>query len=96
VIGNPWRAINPLSACVLQPAHCIISPALKTLVPGRVRPGAVIISSMSGGGGPAAADLGKGWGELTTAGPVKARRLRQRAQLILDLLTPRGQSPIPL
>jgi hypothetical protein len=27
--------------------------------------------------------------ELTTAGPVKARRLRQRAQLILDLLTPR-------
>ena len=33
--------------------------------------------------------------ELTTAGPVKVRRLRQRAQLILDLLTPRGQSPIP-
>jgi hypothetical protein len=33
--------------------------------------------------------------ELTTAGPVKARRLRQRAQLILDLLTPEGQSPIP-
>ena len=33
--------------------------------------------------------------ELTTAGPVKARRLRQRAQLILDLLTTRGQSPIP-
>ena len=32
--------------------------------------------------------------ELTTAGPVKARRLRQRAQLILDLLTPREQSPI--
>jgi len=33
--------------------------------------------------------------ELTTAGPVEARRLRQRAQLILDLLTPR-QPPIPL
>ena len=33
--------------------------------------------------------------ELTTAGPVKARRLRQRAQLILDLLAPEGQSPIP-
>ena len=31
---------------------------------------------------------------LATAGPAKARRLRQRAQLILDLLTPRGQSPI--
>jgi hypothetical protein len=33
--------------------------------------------------------------ELTTAGPAKAQRLCQRAQLILDLLTPRGQSPIP-
>ena len=33
--------------------------------------------------------------ELTTAGPVKARRLRQRAQLILDLLTPQGHAPIP-
>jgi hypothetical protein len=33
--------------------------------------------------------------ELTTAAPVEAQRLRQRAQLILDLLTPRGQSPIP-
>jgi hypothetical protein len=32
--------------------------------------------------------------EPTTAGPVKARRLRQRAQLILDLLTPRGLSLI--
>ena len=32
---------------------------------------------------------------LATAGPAKARRLRQRAQLILDLLTPEGQSPIP-
>ena len=32
--------------------------------------------------------------ELTTAGPGQARRLRQRAQLILDLLTPREQSPI--
>ena len=44
---------------------------------------------------PAAAMLEKVGVELTTAGPVKARRLRQRAQLILDLLTPRGQSPIP-
>ena len=33
--------------------------------------------------------------ELTTAGPAEARRLRQRAQLILDLLTPERQSPIP-
>jgi hypothetical protein len=33
--------------------------------------------------------------ELTTAGPAEAPRLRQRAQLILDLLTPQGQSPIP-
>ena len=32
---------------------------------------------------------------LATAGPAEARRLRQRAQLILDLLTPEGQSPIP-
>ena len=28
--------------------------------------------------------------ELTTAGPAEAQRLRQRAQLILDLLTPQG------
>ena len=33
--------------------------------------------------------------ELTTAGPSEALRLCQRAQLILDLLTPKGQSPIP-
>jgi hypothetical protein len=33
--------------------------------------------------------------ELATAGPAKARRLRQRAQLIVDLLAPQGQSPIP-
>jgi hypothetical protein len=33
--------------------------------------------------------------ELTTAGPAEARRLRQRAQLILDLLAPKGQSPTP-
>jgi hypothetical protein len=33
--------------------------------------------------------------ELTTARPVEARRLRQRAQLILDLLAAQGQSPIP-
>jgi len=32
---------------------------------------------------------------LATAGPAEAQRLRQRAQLILDLLTPKGQSPIP-
>ena len=32
--------------------------------------------------------------ELTMAGPVKARRLRQRAQLILDLLTPRSTEPL--
>jgi hypothetical protein len=31
---------------------------------------------------------------LATAGPVETRRLRQRAQLILDLLSPRGQSSI--
>ena len=34
--------------------------------------------------------------ELTTAGPAEAQRLRQRAQLIHDLLTPQEQSPIPL
>jgi hypothetical protein len=28
--------------------------------------------------------------ELPMAGPAEARRLRQRAQLILDLLTPKG------
>jgi hypothetical protein len=39
--------------------------------------------------------LEKVGGELTTAGPVEAQRLRQRAQLILDLLTPQRQSPIP-
>jgi hypothetical protein len=33
--------------------------------------------------------------ELTTAGPAEAPRLRQRAQLILDLLTPKEQAPIP-
>ena len=33
--------------------------------------------------------------EIATAEPAKAQRLRQRAQLILDLLTPEGQSPIP-
>jgi hypothetical protein len=33
--------------------------------------------------------------ELPMAGPAEAQRLRQRAQLILDLLTPEGQSPIP-
>ena len=33
--------------------------------------------------------------ELITADPAAARRLRQRAQLILDLLAPEGQSPIP-
>jgi hypothetical protein len=32
--------------------------------------------------------------DLTMARPAKARLLRQRAQLILDLLTPRGQSPM--
>jgi hypothetical protein len=32
--------------------------------------------------------------ELTTAGPAETQRLRQRALLILDLLTPR-QSPVP-
>jgi hypothetical protein len=33
--------------------------------------------------------------ELTTAGPAEAPCLRQRAQLILDLLAPEGQSTIP-
>lgn len=33
--------------------------------------------------------------ELITADPAAARRLRQRAQLILDLLAPKGQSPDP-
>ena len=33
--------------------------------------------------------------ELPIAGPAEARRPRQRAQLILDLLTPQGQSLIP-
>jgi hypothetical protein len=33
--------------------------------------------------------------DLTTARAVEARLLRQRAQLILDLLTPQVQSPIP-
>jgi hypothetical protein len=33
--------------------------------------------------------------ELPIAGPAEAQRLRQRAQLILDLLTPQGQSLIP-
>jgi hypothetical protein len=33
--------------------------------------------------------------ELTTAGPAEAPRLRQRAQLILDLLTPQGEPPNP-
>jgi hypothetical protein len=32
---------------------------------------------------------------LATAGPDEARRLRKRSQLILDLLTPQGHSPIP-
>ena len=33
--------------------------------------------------------------ELPMAGPAEARRLCQRAQLILDLLTPPRKSPIP-
>jgi hypothetical protein len=33
--------------------------------------------------------------ELTTAAPAESQRLRHRAQLILDLLTPQRQSPIP-
>jgi hypothetical protein len=32
--------------------------------------------------------------ELTTAGPVEARHLRQRAELILDLLTPLATEPL--
>jgi hypothetical protein len=32
---------------------------------------------------------------LATAGPAEAPRLRHRARLILDLLTPQRQSPIP-
>jgi hypothetical protein len=32
--------------------------------------------------------------ELATAGPAEARSLRQRAQLILDLLTADAQPPI--
>jgi hypothetical protein len=33
---------------------------------------------------------------LATAGPAEARRLRQRAELIRELLAPPGRSPIPL
>jgi hypothetical protein len=33
--------------------------------------------------------------ELTTAGPYETRRLRQRAELIRELLAPPGRSPIP-
>jgi hypothetical protein len=33
--------------------------------------------------------------ELPMAGPAEARRLRQRALLVLDLLTPKGQPAIP-
>jgi hypothetical protein len=33
--------------------------------------------------------------ELVTAGPVEGLHLRQRAQLIVDLLTPRVKTPIP-
>jgi hypothetical protein len=32
---------------------------------------------------------------LATAGPTETRRLRQRAELIRELLTPRRRSPIP-
>jgi hypothetical protein len=32
---------------------------------------------------------------LATAGPAEARRLRERARLILDLRSPEEQSPIP-
>ena len=32
---------------------------------------------------------------LATAGPAEARRLRQRAELIRELLTPPGRSPTP-
>jgi hypothetical protein len=34
--------------------------------------------------------------ELTTAEPAKAQRLRQRAQLILDLLAPQGPNADPV
>ena len=33
--------------------------------------------------------------ELPMAGPAEARRLCQRAQLILDVFAPKGQSPVP-
>jgi hypothetical protein len=33
--------------------------------------------------------------DLATAGPTETRRLRQRAELIRGLLTPRRRSPIP-
>jgi len=33
---------------------------------------------------------------LATAGPVETRRLRQRAELIRELLTPERRSPIPI
>jgi hypothetical protein len=33
--------------------------------------------------------------DLATAGPAETRRLRQRAELIRDLLAPAGRSPIP-
>jgi hypothetical protein len=33
--------------------------------------------------------------DLATAGPAKARRLRQRAELIRGLLARQGHSPIP-
>jgi len=32
---------------------------------------------------------------LATAGPAETRRLRQRAELIHELLMPRGRSPLP-
>ena len=38
--------------------------------------------------------LEKDVAELTTANPAAALRLRHRAQLILDLLAPKVQSPI--
>src|SRR5437763_9162597 len=41
----------------------------------------------------AAAVARKDWDGLTTAGAAEAQRLRQRAQLILDLLTPPRKSP---
>jgi hypothetical protein len=34
--------------------------------------------------------------ELATAGPAEAQRLRQRALLILDLLTPKGSIADPV